>query len=80
MSANTGKRKKSVIWVVLLATACGLIIWHAISWDSSGKYLEMLQWLETGRGYLTALYNLSLMLVMGALLGLLMQKIADLLR
>lgn len=79
MSANMGKRTKAAIWIALLATVCGLLIWHAVSWHSTGKYLEMLQWLETGRGYLTVLYNLGLMLVMGALLGLLIQKITDLL-
>ncbi|MBI4181262.1 MAG: hypothetical protein HY528_04955 [Chloroflexi bacterium] len=77
--ADTGKRTKAAIWVALLTTVCGLVLWHAVSWHSSGKYLEMIQWLETGRGYLTALYNLGLMLVMGALLGRLMQKISDLL-
>jgi len=79
MSASMGKRTKAAIWVALLTTVCGLVLWHAVSWSSSGKYLEMLHRLETGRGYLTVLYNLGLMLVMGALLGWLMQKMNDLL-
>ena len=41
-------------------------------------YLEMFNWLQTGRGYITVLYNLGLMLVLGATLGLLMEKVTDL--
>lgn len=73
-----GKRKRAAIWVVVLALVCGLVIGHAVYWRSSGMYLAMFHWLRTGRGYLTVLYNLGLMLVLGALLGFLMQKIADL--
>jgi len=38
----------------------------------------MFTWLPTGKGYITVLYNLGLMLVLGAALGFLMQKITDL--
>ena len=41
-------------------------------------YLEMFKWLHTGKGYITVLYNLGLMLVLGAVLGFLMEKITDL--
>ena len=40
-------------------------------------YLEMFHWSQTGRAYITVLYNLGLMLVSGATLGLLMEKITD---
>jgi len=56
------KRKKDAIWLVVLSIACGLLIWHAVYWYSTEFYLEMFQWLPTGRGYLTVLYNLGLML------------------
>ncbi len=73
------KKKKAAIQLVVLLLICGLIIWHAIYWHSTGMYLEMLNWLQMGRGYITVLYNLGLMLVLGAVLGLLMEKITDLL-
>ena len=73
-----GRRKKAVTWVVVLSIICGLIIWHVVNWYSTGMYLEMSKWLQTGRGYITVLYNLGLMLVLGALLGFLMEKITDL--
>ncbi len=71
-------RKRAAISVAARSILCGLIIWHAFHWYSTGMYLEMFQWLETGRGYITVLYNLGLMLGMGAGLGYLMEKIADL--
>ena len=39
----------------------------------------MFQWLQAGRGYLTVLYNLGLMLVVGIVIGFLMEKIVNLL-
>ena len=72
------KRKKDVTWVVALSIICGLIIWHVIYWHSTGMYLEMFQWLEVGKGYITVLYNLGLMLLLGVLLGFLMEKIMSL--
>ena len=72
------KRKKDAIWLAVLSIACGLVIWHAICWYSTEFHLEMFQWLQTGRGYLTVLYNLGLMLVLGLLLGSIMIKITDL--
>ena len=72
------KRRRAAIWVVVLSVSCGLIIWHVVYWHSTGMYLEMFQWLHTGRGYSTVLYNLGLMLALGVLLGFLMEKITDL--
>jgi len=72
------KRKKAAIAVAALSILCGLIIWHAVHWHSTGMYLEMFKWLRTGRGYITVLYNLGLMLVLGTVLGFLMDKITDL--
>lgn len=71
------KRKKDAIWLAVLSIACGLVIWHAVYWYSTEFYLKMFEWLQTGRGYLTVLYNLGLMLVLGVLLGLVMIKITD---
>jgi len=78
MSEN--KKTKAAIWLSILSVTCGLIIWHAIYWHSTGMYLEMFKWLQTGRGYITVLYNLGLMLVTGAVLGFLIGKIAGLIR
>ena len=74
-----GKKKKAALQLVILVSVSGLIVWHAVNWHSTGMYLEMFNWLQTGRGYITVLYNLGLMLVLGAVLGLLMEKITDLL-
>ena len=73
------KKKKAAIQSVVLLLICGLVVWHAVHWHSTGMYLEMFKWLQTDKGYITVLYNLGLMLVLGALLGLLMEKITDLL-
>lgn len=72
------KKKKDTIWVVVLSIAAGLIIWHAVYWHFSGMYLEMFQWLQTGKGYITVLYNLGLMVVVSIILGFLMVKVIDL--
>ena len=73
-----GKKKKAAIQLLILISIAGLLVWHAVSWHSTGMYLEMFSWLQTGKGYVTVLYNLGLMLVMGATLGFLMEKITDL--
>jgi len=71
--------KKAAIYVAVLTVVIGLLIWHVINWHSTGMYLKMYDWLQAGRGYITVLYNLGLLLAVGSLLGLLMKKIADLL-
>jgi len=72
------KNKKDTIWVAVLSIAAGLIIWHAVYWYSTGMYLEMFRWLQTGKGHITVLYNLGLMVVVGTVLGFLMVKVIDL--
>ncbi len=71
-------RKKAFVWVIALSVAAGAVIVHMIAWHNNGMHLEMFQWPETGKGYLTALYNLVVMLVLGGLLGLVMVKVTDL--
>ena len=71
--------KKTTIYVIVLTVVIGLLIWHVIHWHSTGMYLKMYEWLQSGRGYITVLYNLGLLLMAGSLLGLLMKKISDLL-
>jgi len=73
-----GKKKKAAIQAAILLSICGLIIWHVIHWHSTGMYSEMFNWLKTGRAFITVLYNLGLMLVLGVLLAFLMEKIANL--
>lgn len=72
------ERKQAALWVSILSIIIALIVWHVIDWHSRGMYLEMFQWLLTNGGYITVVYNLGLMLALGAALGLLMEKIADL--
>jgi hypothetical protein len=74
-----GKKGKNALWVTVLSGICILLIWHVIRWHAAGMYLEMFHWLGTGKGHLTVLYNLGLMLVLGGSLGFLMEKITDLL-
>ena len=71
-------RKSAAIWVLALSTICGLIIWHAVYWHSTGIYLEMFRWVDAGKGYITVLYNLGLMLATGATLAVLVEKITEL--
>jgi hypothetical protein len=73
-----GEKRKAAISVAALSIVCGLIIWHAVQWHLNGMYLEMFDWLQTGRSYITVLYNLGLMLVLGISLGFLMDRITDL--
>lgn len=62
-----------------LSIICGFVIWHVIQGHSTGIYLEMFNWIETDKACMTVLYNLGSMVLLGAILGLLMQKITDLL-
>lgn len=71
-------KRKAATSVAALSIVCGLIIWHAVQWHLDGMYLEMFNWLDTGRGYVTVLYNLGLMLALGVSLGLLMDKLTGL--
>jgi len=72
------KRKKNAIWVAVLSIICGLIIRHVVQWYSTGMYLEMFNWVGTDKAYMTVLYHLGLMLVLGTVLGFLMVRITDL--
>lgn len=71
------KTLKESVRVLLLAGACGVVIWHVFSWQSAGKYDDMYAWLTGGKGYLTVFYNVGLMLVFGLLLGLLMSRLME---
>jgi len=73
------KAKKDAVGVVVLSAVLALLIWHVVSWHNSGMYLEMSRWLQAGKGYITVLYNLGMMLVMGLVLGIWLGKITDLL-
>jgi hypothetical protein len=73
------EKGKDTLWIAVLSGICLLLIWHVIRWHVSGMYLKMFRWLGTDKGYLTVLYNIGLMLVLGGSLGFLMEKITDLL-
>ena len=72
------KRTKDIVWVIVLSIACGLIVWQAVHWHSNLMFLEMFQWLHTGKSYVTVLYNLGLMVVTGIVVGSLMVRITNL--
>lgn len=74
----SGKKRKAVIYLTGLSIICGLIVWHAVQWHLNRMYLEMFGWLGTGLSYLTVLYNLGLMVVLGVALGFLIEQITDL--
>jgi NhaP-type Na+/H+ or K+/H+ antiporter len=70
--------KRTIIQIAVLLVICGLLVWHAVSWHTGGMYNEMFQWLGTGKAYLTVLYNISFMIVIGVVLGMLLVKITGL--
>jgi hypothetical protein len=72
------KRREDIALTVGLSVICGFTIWHVAHWHSIGIYLEMSKWVHTERAYIVVLYNLGLMLLLGAILGFLMEKITDL--
>ena len=74
------KKKRAAIWVGALSVILGLIIYHAVSWHLNGLYTEMFSWVEGNKGYLTILYNLGLMVVSGAVIALLVDKVTVLIR
>ena len=65
--------------MVATSVAMGVVIWHMITWNNNGTHVEMFLWPETGKGYLTALYNLAIIPVSGVLLGILMERVSRLL-
>ena len=72
------QRKKDIMVTLVLLVFCGLMTWHVVHWHCTGMYLEMFRWIETDKAYLTVLYDLGLMLVLGVVLGFLMEKITEL--
>ena len=74
-----GKSRRDFIRLAVYTVILALLIWHMVSWHVSGMYLLMFQWLSAGRGWMTSLYNLGIMLVMGFVLGLWLEKMTDLL-
>ena len=70
-------RIKAILWVVILSGIIGVVIGHMITWNNNGTHVEMFLWPGTGKGYLTVLYNLALMLVTGVMLGMLMNIVGS---
>ncbi len=70
-------RKRTIISVLILFVICGLLIWHAISWQLGGKYQETFRWLDSSKAYLVVLYNVGFMIVLGFTLGILLDKITS---
>jgi len=63
--------------VLLLGGGCGAVIWHVFSWHRAGKYEEMHLWLSGGNGYLTAFYDVGLVLGFGLVLGLFTGRVME---
>ena len=72
------KRKRAVAWIVPLLIVCVAIIWHVVHWHSTGMYLNMTGWVGTDKSYITVLYNLGLMVLLGVVIGFLMERTTDL--
>jgi uncharacterized membrane protein len=70
--------RSELISIIILVVIIGLIIWSTITWNSDGTHNKMLSWVGSGKGPIVILYNLTLMLVTGILLGVLMGKITTL--
>ncbi len=75
-----GSRNRAVARALTLLILVGLLIWHAVYWQSTGMYVRMFDLLETGKGYLTVLYNLGFIIVTGIILGILPGVIAGILK
>jgi hypothetical protein len=73
-----GKKIKTATQLGFSLILCGLILWHAASWRSNGKYPEMMSWTKIGQGYLTAFYNLGIILALATTLSFGLDKIASL--
>jgi hypothetical protein len=63
----------------ILAALSALLIWHTVDWHISGEHTRMYEDVAAGTSCVGVLYNLGLVLVIGLLLGLLMQRVTALL-
>lgn len=61
---------RNVFWLLFLLVILGMLVWHAIDWDSNGMYPSMLTWLKSGKGYLTVVYNVGFISLVGFVLSL----------
>lgn len=68
-------KKRVTIKLFLILLVLGLIIWHVVSWYLNGKYQEMLDWANYGQGYLTIIYDLGIIIILGLTLGFLAENI-----
>ena len=67
----------SLLWIIFLGSLIGITVWHTVSWHEGGTYDQMLKNLGASNGWITVLYNLCLMLWLGALLGVIMENLTD---
>lgn len=72
------KRKRAAMWVAVLSIILGAIILHVVQWHFTGMYLSMTGWIGTDRAYMIAVYNLGLMVLLGVVIGILIERITDL--
>lgn len=56
-----------------------MIIWHVVHWHSTGMYDRLSELAEEGKAYLSVLYNLGLAVFSATILGILINRITDLL-
>ncbi len=71
------QRKKALLQSIALLVIIGLIAWHTVYWYLSGVHLTIFNYIKEGKSYLSVLYNMSLTIVSGILLGILMGKILE---
>jgi hypothetical protein len=72
-------RLRVAIEAAILAALAALLIWHTIHWHISGEHTRMYEDVAAGTSYVGVLYNLGLVLLIGLVLGLLVQRVAALL-
>lgn len=77
MKSRETVKRATFIKVFVSLIILGLLIWHAILWNSNGMYLTMFEWKTTDRIYIKVLYNLGLIIAISTTLGILMGAITD---
>jgi hypothetical protein len=71
------KHKKNLIIILLSALVCAGLFWHIQTWQDSGRYADMNEFIGTSKVALTVLYDIGVMLLFAGALGLFFSKIID---
>ncbi len=74
-----GKRLRAVWQGLVLAVLIGLLTWHTIWWHDNGQHAELFDAIGESAWDTTkaCAYYVGLMMTMGVLLGLFMERLTD---